>query len=297
MRVGVVILPEYAWPEAQSIWSEVEGIGFDHAWTYDHLAWRSLKRSPWYSSIPILTAAALATRRIKLGPLVTSPNFRHPVPLAKDVMTLDNISHGRFILGVGAGAPGLDEQIIGASLASPVDRGRRFREFVDIMDALLRNETTDHTGQHYTINEAPMIPGCVQRPRTPFAVAATGKKGIKTAARHAQIWVTNGDSKRFGELSEDEALALAVAQRATLENECREIGRDFSDIATMVNGSVVGENPADSLSSFLAFSRKCADLGFTDLTIHYPRAEGIFAGDREKFRQVMGEALPIVHEM
>jgi alkanesulfonate monooxygenase SsuD/methylene tetrahydromethanopterin reductase-like flavin-dependent oxidoreductase (luciferase family) len=219
MRVGVVILPEYAWPEARSIWSEAENMGFDHAWTYDHLAWRSLKRSAWYSSIPSLAAAALATRTIKLGTLVTSPNFRHPVPLAKDIMTLDSISDGRIILGVGAGAPGLDEQITGALPIPPAHRGSRFREFVDVMDALLRNENTDHTGRHYTINEAPMIPGCVQQPRTPFAVAATGRKGIRTAARHAQIWVTNGDPKRFGELSENEALALAAAQRATLEKE------------------------------------------------------------------------------
>lgn len=297
MRVGVVILPEYAWPEAQSIWSEAESIGFDHAWTYDHLAWRSLKRSSWYSSIPTLAAAALTTRVIKLGTLVTSPNFRHPVPLAKDVMTLDDISRGRFILGIGAGAAGLDEHIIGSPPLSLAHRGNRFREFVDIMDALLRNGYTDYAGRHYTINEAPMIPGCVQQPRAPFAIAATGRKGIRTAARHAQIWVTNGDPKRFGELSEGEALALAAAQRATLEGECQEIGRNFSEIATMVNGSVVGENPTDSLPAFLSFARRCADLGFSDLTVHFPRVDGIFAGNREKFKHIMTEALPAVREL
>jgi alkanesulfonate monooxygenase SsuD/methylene tetrahydromethanopterin reductase-like flavin-dependent oxidoreductase (luciferase family) len=78
MKLGVLILPEFPWSEAQSVWQRAETLGFDHAWTYDHLTWRSFRNQAWYAAVPTLTAAALATKTIRLGTLVASPNFRHP---------------------------------------------------------------------------------------------------------------------------------------------------------------------------------------------------------------------------
>src|SRR5437764_940980 len=80
MRVGVLILPEDPWPIAVEKWRRAEEMGFDHAWTYDHIAWGELRDKPWHAAVPTLTAAALATNTIRLGTLVASPNFRHPVP-------------------------------------------------------------------------------------------------------------------------------------------------------------------------------------------------------------------------
>ena len=77
----------------------MEDRGFAHGWTYDHLAWRDLAEQDWFGTIPTLTAAATVTTRLRLGTWVTSPNFRHPVTLAKDLMTLDDISGGRVIAG------------------------------------------------------------------------------------------------------------------------------------------------------------------------------------------------------
>ncbi|MGZ4589020.1 MAG: LLM class flavin-dependent oxidoreductase, partial [Mycobacteriaceae bacterium] len=105
MRVGVVLLPQARWrgPDgAAQQWLRVEALGFDHAWTYDHLSWRSLVDEPWFATVPVLAAAAVTTSRIRLGTWVASPNYRHPVPFAKELMTLDDLSGGRFILGIGA---------------------------------------------------------------------------------------------------------------------------------------------------------------------------------------------------
>src|SRR5712692_4007145 len=102
MRLGVVILPELPWSRAATLWRRAEELGFDHAWTYDHLAWRSLRDDPWFGAIPTLTAAAVATGRIRLGTLVASPTFRHPVPFAKELITINDICGGRFTLGIGA---------------------------------------------------------------------------------------------------------------------------------------------------------------------------------------------------
>src|SRR5436190_22663703 len=76
MRRGVLILPEFRWSTAEPPWRRADELGFDHAWTYDHLAWRSLRDSTWFGAIPTLTAAAMATQRIRLGPLVASPYAR-----------------------------------------------------------------------------------------------------------------------------------------------------------------------------------------------------------------------------
>src|SRR5207248_11679651 len=132
MRLGVVILPEHPWSEAQHIWRRAEALGFEHAWTYDHLAWRTLRESPWFGAVPTLTAAAMATERMRLGPLVASPNFRHPVPLAKELVTLDDISGGRLMLGIGAGGEGWDATMLGQAAWSQRERADRFAEFVDL---------------------------------------------------------------------------------------------------------------------------------------------------------------------
>ena len=83
VRLGAVILPEHPWREGRAIWRRAEELGLDHAWTYDHLAWRDLAGEPWYATVPTLVAAATATSRIRVGTWVASPNFRHPVPFAK----------------------------------------------------------------------------------------------------------------------------------------------------------------------------------------------------------------------
>ena len=101
-----MILPEYRWLLAEQKWRAAESYGFDHAWTYDHIGWRSLVDGPWFDAVPTLTAAAMVTRRIRLGTMVASPNFRHPVPFARSLLAIDDISSGRLILGVGAGSPG-----------------------------------------------------------------------------------------------------------------------------------------------------------------------------------------------
>ena len=175
MRLGVCILPELRWPEQRRLWHRAEELGFDHAWTYDHLAWRSLRDDPWFGAVPTLTAAALATSRIRIGPLVASPNFRHPVPFAKELVTLDDVSVGRLTLGIGAGGEGWDASILGQKPWSARERADHFEEFVELLDSLLRGSETTFDGRWYSADEARTYPGCVQQPRIPFAIAAAGQ--------------------------------------------------------------------------------------------------------------------------
>jgi len=177
MHLGVLILPEFAWPTAQSVWRRAEELNFEHAWTYDHLAWRSFRDLTWFAAVPTLTAAAMVTERIRLGTLVASPNFRHPVPFAKELVALDDISGGRLTLGIGAGSSGWDATMLGQAAWLPRERADRFAEFIHIIDQLLRQPATSYQGQFYSVNDARTYPGCVQQPRLPFAIAATGPQG------------------------------------------------------------------------------------------------------------------------
>src|SRR4029450_181145 len=154
MRLGVVILPELPWPDARMQWRRAEELGFDHAWTYDHLAWRSLRDAPWFGAVPTLAAAAAVTGRIRLGTLVASPNFRHPVPFARELVTLDDVSGGRFTLGIGAGGTGWDATMIGQTPWSRRERAERFVEFVELLDRLLREPATSHEGRFYSAKDA-----------------------------------------------------------------------------------------------------------------------------------------------
>src|SRR4051812_7936443 len=191
VAVGIVLLPQERWSVQRERWRRAEEWGFDHAWTYDHLSWRTLVDEPWFATVPLLAAAAAVTQSIRLGTFVASPNFRHPVPFAKDVMGLDDVSDGRFLLGLGAGGEGFDASVLGPQ-PTRGERTRRFEEFVGLLDALLTSPTTTHRGTYYEANDARMVPGTVARPRTPFLVAAAGPRTMALAARYGQGWVTYG---------------------------------------------------------------------------------------------------------
>ncbi|MCI0686394.1 MAG: LLM class flavin-dependent oxidoreductase [Sporichthyaceae bacterium] len=148
MRVGVVILPEHRRGEAARRWRTVEELGFDHAWTYDHLAWRSLADGPWFSTVGTLAAACTVTTRVGLGTWVLSPNFRHPVPWARDVMTLDEMSAGRFLCGIGAGGAGFDASVLGQDPLTPGQLIDRLGEFVELLDLLLTGDHVNYQGSY-----------------------------------------------------------------------------------------------------------------------------------------------------
>lgn len=213
MRVGIEILPERRWADAEYHWRSAEAYGFDHAWTVDHLGWRTLLDSPWFDGMATLTAAAMATSRIRLGLLVASPHFRHPVPFARQLLSLDDISAGRFTLGIGGGGTGgYDATVLGRDELSTKQTSDRFDEFVSLTDLLLRQDRTSWTGEYYRAVDARNAPGCLQRPRLPFLIAANGPRAMQVALRHGQGWVTIGC--RWGSVSAMDEFWRAVTDTA-----------------------------------------------------------------------------------
>ena len=135
MRIGLTLLTDQPWAEAAPRWRATEEMGFDHAWTYDHLVWGGLPQSPWTTATPVLGAVAAVTERIGLGTLVASPNFRHPYLLFRDAQALDDLSGGRFLLGVGTGG-NVDADVLAAPPLTVGERVERFQEFTETLVAL-----------------------------------------------------------------------------------------------------------------------------------------------------------------
>jgi alkanesulfonate monooxygenase SsuD/methylene tetrahydromethanopterin reductase-like flavin-dependent oxidoreductase (luciferase family) len=286
MRLGVVILPELSRAELTRVWQHAEALGFDHAWTYDHLAWRSLRDSPWYAAVPTLAAAALVTKRIRLGTLVASPNFRHPVAFARELIALDDLSDGRLTLGIGAGGVGWDATILGNEAWSARERADRFEEFVTLSDLLLRQRETSWRGRYYAAHEARSHPGCVQPPRIPFAVAASGPRGMRLAARHGATWVTTGDRRREG-LGPSAGAEVVAGQITRLEEACGEVDRDPSALGRMVLTGVGLRAGLDSPGAFQDTLGAYSDVGVTDLVVHWPRPSEPHAGDPTRFERAI----------
>jgi alkanesulfonate monooxygenase SsuD/methylene tetrahydromethanopterin reductase-like flavin-dependent oxidoreductase (luciferase family) len=271
LRTGVVILPDLRWQVSRERWREAEQRGFHTAWTYDHLSWRTLRDGPWLGAIPLLTAAAGVTSTMRLGTLVTSPNFRHPALLAKDVMTLDDISDGRVELGIGAGGAGFDATALGGQPLSPRERFERFADFTTALDVMLREPSGSYAGEYFQAPEYRTLPGCVQQPRVPFTVAATGPRGLALTARFASTWVT------FGPLSEGddpESWYAGVARQAEkLDEACVALGREPKNLRRMALIGVNDDWADGSLGRWEDFTGRIEELGFTDVVVHWPRLE------------------------
>ncbi len=184
MRVGLVILPSDRWREARRQWEWADAAGFVTAWTYDHIRWGGMPDGPWHGAVPVLAAAAGVTERVRLGTLVATPNFRHPVTLARDALALDDLSGGRLDLGVGPGSSGPDANALGQEPWGGAERLDRFGQFLQVLHPIVDGVTATRTTlrtEHYAAVEAPSTPGALQTP-FPLTVAAGGPRGLRLVA-------------------------------------------------------------------------------------------------------------------
>ena len=270
MRVGVIILPDRPWREARELWRRAEAYGFDHVWTYDHLGWRDLVDGPWFDSITTLTAAAHVTKTVKLGTMVASPNFRHPVHFAREVSTLDDISGGRLLLGLGSGGiAGFDNFVLGQELLTPGQRVDRYGEFVEVLHRLLREGRVTFEGRYFKAIDA----RC-EVSELPLILAAEGPRSMRIATTYGQGWVCGG-----------EVTDTVEKWWASVEKVSR--GNKISSERYLI---LDPRSPVYSLSSVEYFRESLAraeELGFTDVLTHWPRESSWFAGDESVLERLL----------
>ncbi len=166
-----------------------EEAGWDGVFVWDHIAYRAPVREvadPWV----VLSAAACATERVRLGPMVTPLARRRPVKLAREVATLDRLSGGRLVLGVGLGGDGSRE--LSATGEEPDDkvRGRMLDEGLDVLREVWTGEVVHHRGDHYVVDGLQLLPTPVQRPGPPVWVALRygNRAPLRRAAQHDGVF-------------------------------------------------------------------------------------------------------------
>jgi probable F420-dependent oxidoreductase len=243
MKVGVVMqvgewqqqaAPSYAQIRAFAL--QAESAGFDAIWVYDHLLFRfendPVRTQGVWECWTMMAALAEATTRVELGTLVLCVPFRNPALLAKMAATLDEISGGRLILGLGAGWHQPEFDAFGIPFDHKVDR---FEEALKIIVPLLREGQVDFQGSYYSARD------CVNRPcgpRTngpPILIGSSGPRMLRLTADYADMWNTCW-------LGQPDGLA---EPRAKMEAACAEAGRDPSTLAVTVGLSVVYTAPGE----------------------------------------------------
>ena len=204
------------------------------------------------------------------------------------------MSGGRFVLGVGAGGVGWDATVYGGDGIPMAARTTRFAEMVEALDGLLTHGTYSYTGAHYVIADARTLPGPLQQPRLPLAVAAAGPKALALTARHADAWITIGDPWRDGSAAGTERAVRDQVRR--LEDACAAVGRDPRAIERILLAGAGDERPIASTTVFSDCADRYADLGITEIVVHHPRADDPNWDDPpEVLDAIAADVLPRLH--
>lgn len=223
MQIGVQ-LPEVErevrWPELRDMARVVEDCGLDSIWVGDHLLYRDAdgsSRGPWeaWSS---LAGLAEATERVELGPLVAATSFHAPAMLAKMAATVDEISGGRLILGLGAGWNRTEFEAFGF----PYDgRVSRFEEAFTIIRTLVRKGAIDFEGAHYTLREMELVPSA--RSDMKILIGSNGPRMLRATMAHADMWNT-------WHLHYRNRASGLTALLKQVDEACADVGRNPSEV-------------------------------------------------------------------
>jgi len=205
-----------SWQEMVALWREVDSLGFDSAWVFDHfLPIFSDPTGPCLEGWTTLSALAMVTRTVRLGVLVTGNTYRHPAVLAKMATTLDIISQGRLILGLGAGWFELEHTTYGIPFPRVGERLQRLDEALTVITRLWTEERVTFAGRYYQLTDALLNPRPLQQPRPPLLIGASGEKiALDIVARHADMWNSFGSPEVF------------QRKIAVLTEHCLKVGRD-----------------------------------------------------------------------
>jgi F420-dependent oxidoreductase-like protein len=237
VKVSFKTRPQHAeWQPMVDFWKEADQINlYSTGWTFDHFyPIFSDPTGPCFEGWTMLSYLAAATKRIRLGVLVTGNTHRHPAVLANMAATVDVASGGRLELGLGAGWSEEEHAAYGIPLPRWGERFDRLEEACAVIDTLLTNEWSDFDGEHYQLTNARAEPKPIQQPRPPIIIGGKGeKRTLRIAARWADEWnFPGGEPAELTHLIE------------VLHSHCADIGRDPAEIAISVKAEATIEPEA-----------------------------------------------------
>lgn len=278
LRFGIQTAQMEAWSDLVALWQRVEALGFDSCWIPDHFVPPYAPEGPRLEAWTMLAGLATRTERVRLGVLVSSNTFRHPPLLAKQAATVDHVSNGRLEVGLGAGWFAPEHETFGLPFPATGELVERFREAVELIDLLLRQDVTTYEGRYYQVREAPFRPRPVQLPRPPLTLGAHGPRMMRIVARHADRWNSTG------------TVAEMAERNRVLDDACREVGRDPAAILRShlyVPVQLPEERPWDSPEAFRDFVGRLREAGIQEFILQPPPV-----GQREKMARIAEEVIP-----
>jgi probable F420-dependent oxidoreductase len=241
--------------------------GWHGVWLADHYMPNTGDTTPArgdaYECWALLPALAAVTKRVRIGTLVSPTSVHHPALLAKRACTVDRLSGGRMVLGLGAGWQINEHYAYGIELEPPGKRVSRFEEAIQIVRSMLAEESTTFHGAYYDITDAPCDPKPVQSP-LPLLVGTRSPRMLRITARHADEWNTWGSPEQ------------AAGHRAALIETCDKVGRDPATVRTSVNALVDldGSAPPPGRASLFGSAQQLVDqfgryaeLGFDEFVL------------------------------
>jgi F420-dependent oxidoreductase-like protein len=244
-RFGVT-LPQIkrSWDETRAVATLADALGFHSVWVCDHLYGVPLPGLPIYEAWSLLAAVAPLTERVELGTLVTPPFFRNPAVLAKQIATIDHVSNGRVIAGLGSGWFEAEFQGYGCEFPPLAERMQALEESVQILRGLWTQEKTTLAGRHFSVKDAVCEPKPLRR--TPILIGGGGEKRLMgIAARHADVW---------NNLAVFQPVLGAKVE--ALKRRCGEVGRDFDTLEVSQQCVVVIEETQEAARASLEKAKK-----------------------------------------
>lgn len=279
LGIGITTFPwpaEEIGPAVSRLAESADEAGVDSLWVMDHFFQIRLSGLPPESPMPeaYATLAFLGglTRRIRLGTLVTSVAYRHPGVLVKAVTSLDVLTGGRAIFGVGAGAPwnvapagpgtAFEAEGLGIPFPSLAERFERLEELLQIAHQMWRGDESPYEGKHYQLARPLNSPNSVQRPHPPVLIGGSGeRKTLRLVARYA-------DACNLFDLPGTGFRDNLEHKLRVLRDHCTEAGRDFAAIEKTVTSQFdLGEDRQEGLKALLSHLRELAAIGIDHVLV------------------------------
>jgi F420-dependent oxidoreductase-like protein len=216
-------------------WRYAEETGWDSAWAFDHMfSLGQTEDDDTLEGWTLLAAMAAKTSRVRIGLMVTGNTYRNPAILAKQAATVDHISNGRLILGMGAGWQEREHEAYGIDFPSARERVDRFGEAMEVIHLLETEDRANFNGRYYRLVNAPFAPKPLQG-HIPVLIGSAGKRMLRHVARYADLWDGGEDPESY------------AANARVLHGYCAEIGRDPSEIRMVFSAY---SKPLQSIDAF-----------------------------------------------
>ncbi|GAA1466005.1 LLM class flavin-dependent oxidoreductase [Microbacterium thalassium] len=283
-RISLVIPPVGLWREQARWYQWAEDVGYDVVYTYDHLTHATAPGMWLGEAFSTLTAAAAVTDRVKLGTLVASAVFRSPVALARAAMTVQDISGGRLVLGLGMGAPSCAVADHGER-PELRDMSRRFADVVRGYRAVL-DGATEWQGETLSFGGLETLPAPDGVAAPEFLVAAHGPRALALAARYADTWNTYG-GPAGRELDGDEFWQLLAQQASVFDEQCERYDRDPADVSRSVMIGFGKVRLTSDVGSYLDTVERAEAGGFDELIVYGPDSPSGMGSDPRVHEQAL----------